>query len=249
MVAPTEMTRGWLPPGLRVYAIGDIHGRFDLLTDLLARIDADARTLPAGGRAHLVFLGDYVDRGNHSRAVLDHLIAWPHPRFEATFLRGNHEATMLQFLDDLSAGPGWLTYGGVNTLLSYGVRPPVDVPARLRLAAVQYHLREAIPTAHVAFLRSLSFYIEIGSYLFVHAGIRPGVPLDQQRYEDLVWIREDFLSSTTDHGRVVVHGHTISMEAESLPNRIGVDTGAYATGRLTAAILEGDQRRFIDTAL
>lgn len=249
MVAPTETTRGWLPPGVRVYAVGDIHGRFDLLTAMLERIQADAKSLPPGGKAHIVFLGDYLDRGNHSRSVLDHLIAWPLPRFEPTFLRGNHEATMLQFLDDLSAGPGWLTYGGVNTLLSYGVRPPVDVPPRLRLAAVQWQLREAIPTAHVAFLRRLQFYAEIGSYLFVHAGIRPGVPLDQQRYDDLVWIREDFLSSTADHGRVVVHGHTITMEAESLPNRIGVDTGAYATGRLTAAVLEGDERRFIDTKL
>ena len=249
MVAPGTMTRGWLPPGLRVYAVGDIHGRLDLLTALVERINADAASLPPGGRAQVVFLGDYIDRGDRSRAVIDYLIAWPEPRLEATFLRGNHEATMLQFLDDLTAGPGWLTYGGVNTLLSYGVRPPVDVPPRLRLAAVQHQLREVLPTAHIAFLRRLQFHQQIGTYLFVHAGIRPGVPLDHQRFDDLIWIREDFLSSTVDHGRIVVHGHTICMEAESLPNRIGVDTGAYATGRLTAVVLEGDQRRFIDTAL
>ena len=249
MVAPATTTRGRLPPGLRVYAIGDIHGRQDLLTAMLERIQADAASLSPGGRAHVVFLGDYVDRGNHSKSVIETLIDWPLPRFEVTFLRGNHEATMLQFLDDLTAGPGWLTYGGVNTLLSYGVRPPVDVPPRLRMAAVQYQLRESIPTAHVAFLRRLPFYVEIGNYLSVHAGIRPGVPLGQQRYDDLVWIREDFLSSTADHGRVVVHGHTITMEAESLPTRSGVDTGAYATGRLTAAVRENDGRRFIDTAL
>ncbi len=249
MVAPEAMTRGRVPPGLRVYAIGDIHGRFDLLMAMLERIQADTETLPPDSRAQIVFLGDYIDRGNHSRTVIDHLIAWPHPHLDVIFLRGNHEATMLSFLEDISAGPGWLTYGGVNTLLSYGVRPPVDVPPRLRMAAVQYQLRETLPTAHIAFLRRLAFTHEIGSYLFVHAGIRPGIPLDQQRYDDLVWIRDDFLSSTADHGRVVVHGHTISMEAESLPNRIGVDTGAYATGRLTAAVLENDERRFIDTGL
>ncbi len=249
MVAPQDIKRGRLPPGLRVYAIGDIHGRMDLLTAMLERIHGDIETMPPEGRVHIVFLGDYLDRGNHSKSVIDYLISWPQPHFEVTFLRGNHEATMLQFLTDLTAGPGWLTYGGVNTLLSYGVRPPVDVPPRLRLAAVQTQLRATLPTAHVAFLRHLSFYTEIGSYLFVHAGIRPGVPLDQQRHEDLVWIREDFLSSTADHGWVVVHGHTITMEAESLPNRIGIDTGAYATGRLTAVVLENEDRRFIDTAL
>ena len=249
MVAPTETTRGRIPPGLRVYAVGDVHGRLDLLTALLERIEADAAGMARGCRAHIVFLGDYIDRGSHSKSVIDFLIAWQRPRFETSFLRGNHEATLLQFLDDIAAGPSWLTYGGVNTLLSYGIRPPVDVPPRLRLSSVQQQLHETLPTAHFAFLRRLAFHVEIGSYLFVHAGIRPGVPLTQQRFDDLVWIREDFLSSTADHGRVVVHGHTISMKAESLPNRIGVDTGAYATGRLTAAVLEGEERRFIDTAL
>ena len=249
MVAPAETTRGRVPPGVRIYAVGDIHGRLDLLTAMLERIKTDTEALPPVARMIIIFLGDYLDRGNHSKAVIEQLIAWPLPRFEPVFLRGNHEATVLQFLDDLTAGPGWLAYGGVNTLLSYGVRPPVDVPPRLRLAAVQHQLRETLPPSHLAFLRQMPFYVEIGSYLFVHAGIRPGIPLEQQRKDDLLWIREDFLSSTADHGRVVVHGHTITMEAESLPNRIGVDTGAYATGRLTAAVLENDERRFIDTAL
>jgi len=249
--APGERTRGWLPPGLRVYAVGDIHGRLDLLHALLERIRADAATLPRGGRCRVVFLGDYIDRGNQTRGVLDCLMAMPRalPEFEPLFLRGNHETTMLQFLDDLTAGPGWLTYGGVNTLMSYGIRPPVDVPPRARLAAVQRQLRQTLPQAHLAFLRRLAPYVVIGTYLFVHAGIRPGTALPEQRDEDLVWIRNDFLHSAADHGLIVVHGHTIAMEAESLPNRIGVDTGAYATGRLTAAVLEGDERRFIDTAL
>ncbi len=249
VAAPVEVSRGLLPRGLRVYAVGDIHGRFDLLQAMLAHIQDDVATLPPGGKAQIVFLGDYIDRGAHSKAVIDHLLGWRVPGLDATFLRGNHEATMLQFLDDINAGPGWLTYGGVNTLLSYGIRPPVDIPPRQRMAAVQQQLRETVPTAHIAFLRRLPFYYEIGTYLFVHAGIRPGIPLGQQRYDDLVWIREDFLSSTADHGCIVVHGHTITMNAESLPNRIGVDTGAYATGRLTAVVLEGSERRFLDTKL
>ncbi|MEI8393637.1 MAG: metallophosphoesterase family protein [Rhodospirillaceae bacterium] len=241
-------TRGWLPGGLRVYAIGDIHGRLDLLVELLKRIRVDAATLPEGGRYRLVMLGDYIDRGSDSKEVIELLVSGPLPRVETTFLRGNHEQTMLQFLEDLQAGPGWLTYGGVNTLLSYGVRPPVDVPRQRRLAFVQQRLRDALPPGHLSFLRALAPYETIGTYLFVHAGIRPGVALEDQRLDDLVWIREEFLTSPVDHGRIVVHGHTIAMKAESLPNRICIDTGAYATGRLTAAVLEGTTRRFIDTA-
>jgi len=247
-VPGTEATRGWLPPGLRVYAVGDIHGRLDLLRTMIERIRADAATMEDGGVCRLVFLGDYIDRGPQSRGVIDYLMAGPLPGAEAVFLRGNHESTMLQFLDDLTAGPGWLTYGGVNTLLSYGLRPPVTVPPALRLPTVQQQLRQALPPEHRAFLGRLPAFAMIGTYLFVHAGIRPGVALDRQRDEDMVWIRDEFLTSTLDHGVVVVHGHTIAMHADSLPNRIGVDTGAYATGRLTAAVLEGTGRRFIDTA-
>jgi serine/threonine protein phosphatase 1 len=233
---------------LRVYAVGDIHGRLDLLQEMLKLIREDAETRPRGGRCRVVFLGDYVDRGAHSKGVLECLADQPLAEFETTFLRGNHESTMLQFMEDLMAGPGWLTYGGVNTLLSYGIRPPVDVPPRYRLATVQQQLRLALPPKHLAFLRGLAYHVSIGSYLFVHAGIRPGVELDRQREDDLVWIRQEFLNSTADHGRIVVHGHTIAMAAESLPNRIGIDTGAYATSRLTAVVLEDDRRRFIDTA-
>ncbi|MEI6985448.1 MAG: metallophosphoesterase family protein [Rhodospirillaceae bacterium] len=243
-----EPTRGLLAPGLRVYAVGDIHGRLDLLLTLIARIHADAASLQRGGRCRVVFLGDYIDRGSQTKAVIECLLSNPFPEFETNFIRGNHEATMINFLDDLMAGPGWLTYGGINTLLSYKVRPPVDVPPRQRLAMVQAQLRDILPSTHLAFLRGLAPYVVIGTYLFVHAGIRPGVALADQSVDDLVWIRDAFLHSSHDHGVVVVHGHTIAMEAESLPNRIGVDTGAYATGRLTAAVLEGETRRFIDTA-
>ena len=244
-----ESTRGWLPPGQRVYAVGDIHGRLDLLRVMIERIIADAGSAEGSLRCRVVFLGDYIDRGAHSRAVIDTLMANPLPGFDTSFLRGNHESTMVQFLSDLNAGPGWLTYGGVNTLLSYGIRPPVDVAPRNRLAVVQQQIRRCLPPAHLAFLRGLLPYVELGSYLFVHAGIRPGVDLARQSEEDLLWIRDEFLRSTDDHGRIVVHGHTIAMSGESLPNRIGVDTGAYATGRLTAVVLEGESRRFIDTSL
>jgi serine/threonine protein phosphatase 1 len=228
--------------------VGDIHGRLDLLQVMIERIRADAATLAEGDACRVLFLGDYIDRGPHSRGVIEYLMAGPLPEFETVFLRGNHESTMLQFLDDLSAGPGWLTYGGVNTLLSYGLRPPVTVPPALRLPTVQQQLRQALPPAHRAFLCGLPAFAMIGTYLFVHAGIRPGIALDRQRDEDMVWIRDEFLTSTLDHGVVVVHGHTIAMQADSLPNRIGIDTGAYATGRLTSVVLEGTSRRFIDTA-
>ena len=244
----TEPTRGWLPSGLRVYAVGDIHGRLDLLQVIVERIRADAETRSEDDVCGVVFLGDYIDRGPHSKGVIDYLMADPLPDFETVFLRGNHESTMLQFLDDISTGPGWLTYGGVNTLLSYGLRPPVTVPPGLRLTAVQRQLRVALPPAHRAFLCAMPAYALIGTYLFVHAGIRPGVALECQRDDDMVWIRDEFLRSTLDHGVVVVHGHTIAMQADSLPNRIGIDTGAYATGRLTAVVLEGTSRRFLDTA-
>ena len=244
-----KTTRGWLPPGLRVYAVGDVHGRLDLLQVMVERIRADAATLSEDDVCRVLFLGDYIDRGPHSRGVIEYLMANPLPEFETIFLRGNHELTMLQFLDYLSVGPGWLTYGGVNTLLSYGLRPPVAVPPELRLPTVQHQLRQVLPSSHQAFLRAMPAFAMIGTYLFVHAGIRPGVSLDRQRDDDMVWIRDEFLTSTLDHGVVVVHGHTIAMEADSLPNRIGIDTGAYATGRLTAGVLDGAERRFIDTAL
>jgi serine/threonine protein phosphatase 1 len=243
----TRSYDGLLPPGVRIYAVGDIHGRLDLLSRMLELIARDAETLPAKTRRVLVFLGDYIDRGPDSRTVIERLLAGPLPGFRAVFLRGNHEDTLLQFLDDLNAGPGWLAYGGVATMLSYGLRLPADLPPRLRVFTAQQMLREHLPPEHLAWLRALPHYVELGGYVFVHAGIRPGVPLAQQRDQDLVWIREEFLSSMVDHGKVVIHGHTIAMQAESLPNRIGIDTGAYVTGRLTSVVLEGNERRFLQT--
>ncbi len=242
----TEPVPAAVPRGLRVYAIGDVHGRLDLLDRMLDLIEADAAPTPDLVK-YIVYLGDYVDRGAHSRGVIERLIEGPPPGFGAIHLKGNHEASMLDFLEDVRIGPSWLTYGGTATLASYHVPPPhADSPPE-EMAQAQEMLRRALPPAHRAFLDSLRTSVTIGDYLFVHAGIRPGVPLERQRENDLLWIREDFLRSTADHGKMVVHGHTICPEPEVRANRIGIDTGAFATHHLTCLVLEGTERRFLVT--
>lgn len=235
-----------LPEGMRIYAIGDIHGRDDLLKCLLGQIAEDARNAP-GAHNILIFLGDYVDRGLQSKAVLDRLTQARLPGFDYVFLKGNHEQAMLQFLDDASFGKTWKYYGGLETLHSYGVTEltRTDDPAAFERARRQ--LAEVLPDAHLHFLKTLSPSAEFGGYFFAHAGIRPGVPFNRQIEEDLLWIREGFLDSERDFGRVVVHGHTPNEEVVVRPNRIGVDTGAYMTGVLTALVLEGASRRFVQT--
>lgn len=235
-----------VPRGLRVYAIGDVHGRLDLLDQLLDSIEDDAATAP-GLVKYIVYLGDYVDRGPYSRGVIERLAGGPPPGFGAIHLKGNHEASMLEFLEDIRIGPNWLTYGGTATLASYNVTPPSEEAPPEAMSEAQQRLNAVLPPTHRAFLGSLRPSVTIGDYLFVHAGVRPGVPLDRQREQDMLWIREDFLRSTLDHGKVVVHGHTISMEPEVRANRIGIDTGAFATNRLTCLVLEGNERRFLST--
>ncbi|KAA0586925.1 serine/threonine protein phosphatase (plasmid) [Azospirillum oryzae] len=235
-----------VPRGMRVYAVGDIHGRLDLLDQMLGQIVRDAEQAP-NLLKYLVFLGDYVDRGPDSRLVIERLACGLPPAFGAVFLRGNHEDTMLGFLSDLRVAPGWLTYGGDTTLESYGIpAPDPDAPME-HLQQAQMMLNSLLPAHHRAFLTGLRCHLTIGDYHFVHAGVRPGVPLDRQEDQDRLWIREAFLVSRADHGKVVVHGHTIAPEPELLSNRIGIDTGAYATNRLTALVLEGTDRRFLCT--
>lgn len=235
-----------LPEGMRIYAIGDIHGRDDLLARLLGQIEADAHEHPAS-RNILIFLGDYVDRGLQSRAVLDRLSGDLMPDFERVFLKGNHEQAMLQFLEDASFGKTWKYYGGLETLHSYGVTEltRTDDPAAFEHARERF--AEALPERHLRFLKSLAISAEFGSYFFAHAGVRPGVPLNRQIEEDLLWIREGFLESDRAFGKVVVHGHTPVEQVVVKSNRIGVDTGAYMTGVLTAVVLEGTSRRFVQT--
>lgn len=231
-----------LPPGLRVYAIGDIHGRADLLDQLHDLIEADLSTAPE--KAVIVYLGDYVDRGPDSHGVIERLTRHRFPGVETVALLGNHEDMLLQFLDAPYGASLWLTNGGDATLRSYHVRIPASFDDFLM---AQRALLGAMPRHHKQFLAGLPVQVQFGDYLFVHAGIRPGLPLDRQSREQMIWIRDVFLNSESDHGLIVVHGHTIVHDVEWMPNRIGVDTGAYTTGRLTALVLEGGGRRLLQT--
>jgi serine/threonine protein phosphatase 1 len=245
--AAVEPSTAAVPRGTRVYAIGDVHGRLDLLEELHEQIRDHAREYPVDRRV-VVHIGDYIDRGYQSRQTIDYLLGSPLPGFYMIHLLGNHERTLLEFLDDIAVGPGWLRYGGRETLFSYGIEWDRDlVEGEDCLLRIQHDLRRALPERHRAFFSGLPLTHQEGDYLFVHAGVRPGVPLERQAPDDLVWIRDEFLNSTADHGKVVVHGHSISEQPVLRPNRIGIDTGAFATGRLTCLVLEGNQRSFLST--
>jgi diadenosine tetraphosphatase ApaH/serine/threonine PP2A family protein phosphatase len=231
-----------LPDGVRVYAVGDIHGCAAELDLLLAMIEADV----AGwrGERHLVFVGDYVDRGPNSKGVVARLLH-PPSGFTVRHLKGNHEQALLDFLDDPESYVAWRDFGARETLLSYGVTAPADDATAF--AAARDRFRAALPKEHRAFFEALELSARIGDYFFVHAGVRPGIALEMQSAEDLLWVRDEFLASTADFGAVVVHGHTPTMAPVRRRNRIGIDTGAFATGRLTAAVLEGIDCRFLGT--
>jgi serine/threonine protein phosphatase 1 len=245
---PASTRAAEVPPGAAIYAIGDIHGRLDLLEDLLSQIAQDAARHPADAERQLIFLGDYVDRGAASRAVIDRLLEDPLPGFKTVYLMGNHEEAMLDFVLDRSDGMDWLSFGGLETLLSYDV--PMKRPPNSREATAELRdlLAERLPQAHLDFLRRCRLSHDAGDYVFVHAGVRPGVPMDRQTATDLLWIREEFLRSRAPlPGKVVVHGHTICDLPQDLGARINVDTGAFASGRLTCLVLRGTGRRFLMT--
>ena len=237
-----------VPPGVCVYAVGDIHGRADLLFHMHQLIIEDANLLTPGTDRLVIYVGDYVDRGLESRQVVDLLLHQRLEGFHPVHLLGNHDAWLLSFLIDAKIGATWLRYGGDATLHSYGVRlrPPVD--DLLYYEELQAELRERLPRRHIEFLEELELSYETGDYLFVHAGVRPSVPLDRQTADDLLWIREPFLSSRRDLGKVVVHGHTVEAEPAVRHNRIGIDTGACWTGCLTCLVLEERGYRFLNTA-
>lgn len=243
--AEEETDPSRIPDNTRVYAIGDIHGRYDLLCALEGRILEDAARHPDKERI-LVYLGDYIDRGAESREVIEHLSGSQSSGVRSVFLMGNHEQSMLGFLEDPMGYAPWLHYGGLATLGSYGIDPP-PFGTDSQLEALAEALREALPAHHLAFLSQLRDYYVLGDYLFVHAGIRPGVPIEAQSRGDLLWVRGAFLESSKRHPKIVVHGHNIADEPQVRPNRIGIDTGAYASGRLTCLVLEGESRQFIDT--
>jgi serine/threonine protein phosphatase 1 len=227
-----------IPRGLRVYAIGDIHGRADLLQSLFERIDATLRGFPIDQSIH-VFLGDYIDRGPNSCGVIEALLS-RRRRHSTVFLKGNHESYATQFLNDPAMLPEWIAAGGTSTLLSYGVCPPTRrKPQRDDDVAAAF--RQALPESHRRFIAGLAISFTCGGYFFTHAGVRPGIALDRQHEHDLLWIREAFLLHDQDFGKVVVHGHTPSETVDIRCNRINVDTGAYATGRLSCLVLQEDK--------
>jgi serine/threonine protein phosphatase 1 len=230
-----------VPEGQRVYAIGDIHGRRDLFEQLIAQVDAD--DLGRGpAETTVVLLGDLIDRGPDSAGVIEAARAWGRRR-KLRALAGNHEEMLLKSFERLDTLRHFLRYGGKETLLSYPISR--ELYEQMSLAELQAYLPNLIPPEHIAYLGAMEDFIAIGDYLFVHAGIRPGVPLDEQTLADLRWIRETFVDDPRDHGRVVVHGHTISEQVEERPNRIGIDTGAFMSGRLTALALEGSARWYL----
>ncbi len=234
------------PRGSRIYAVGDIHGRADLLRHMHRLIHEDAYRRQAP-RNVVVYLGDYIDRGEESPAVIDLLLNEPLPSFDSIHLKGNHEDSLLRFLGDTGVGPAWNFYGGAATLRSYGVRPPEPATRPEELARAQRELAALLPERHRRFMQGLALTHEEGDYFFAHAGVRPGIPLHRQNEEDLLWIRDEFLLSEADFGKIVVHGHTITDEPDLRPNRIGIDTGAFASGTLTCLILEGSQLGFLQT--
>ncbi len=235
-----------LPDGHRVYAIGDIHGMADLLKKLLKTIKRDLKGYE--GHSEIVFLGDYIDRGPDSASVIERLVEGPGPGDKWTFLKGNHDAFLSSMMNDEKLKPRyyrlWVEQGGLEAMMSWGVRRAVihDDP-KAAMAA----LREAMPKLHRKFFRKLDLSRQIGDYLFVHAGVRPHVDLEDQQEKDLLWIREDFLKHRKDFGAHIVHGHTITNKVDAQKNRTGVDTGAYKTGKLTALVLEGRERRTLST--
>lgn len=234
-----------LPLGLRIYTVGDIHGRLDLLNELLDRISADIVLRPAV-RPVWVFLGDYIDRGPSSRETIDRLIEHGIAH-ESIFLRGNHELIATKCLSDRSLFDKWLRLGGLETLLSYGV-PRESLASARPIVELQAAFHSAVPQSHFRFFRDLQNSFTCGDFFFVHAGVRPGVELIHQKESDLLWIREEFLSSRHDYGKIIVHGHTPASEVEVEANRINIDTGAFATGRLTSLVIEDEQMALIDTS-
>ena len=233
-----------LPLNHRLYCIGDIHGRIDLLREAHQKIVLDAADFD--GAKILIYLGDYVDRGVHSKQVVDCLLENDFSGFEKVFLMGNHEQVLLQFLStkDASIAHEWFRYGGLSTLASYGVHVK-GLPTTKDLERLRTEFSEKLPAEHLAFFERLIAKYEIGGYFFVHAGVRPKVKLQRQRLEDMLWIRDEFLTSDVFHGRVVVHGHSVTDAPEIRHNRIGLDTGAYSSGKLTCAVFEMESCRIL----
>jgi serine/threonine protein phosphatase 1 len=254
---PTEITRhSAMPEGECIYAVGDIHGRADLLLQLIEIIEKDAAMLPAGTDIKLVFLGDYIDRGLQSRQVVDLFLGPRLAGVETIYLMGNHEEALLNFLQDASFGEQWAQYGGAETLYSYGFQPPPprgsDSPDAQAMsqnawATLWNAFRAKLPEDHLNFYQGLDTHYLRGDYVFVHAGLRPGLPVEHQSPTDMMWIRDEFLQHTGIFTQVVVHGHTPEAKIYRDNRRIGLDTGAYLSGRLSAAKFHGEDVAYLTT--
>jgi len=231
-----------LPDDLRIYAVGDIHGRSDLLARLLALI-AEEQSARAPASSRIIFLGDYIDRGPDSHGVVEMLIHGLPAGLKADFLMGNHEQMMLEALAERDALPLWLANGGTAVIEAYG-----RAAQERGVSADDWsELVEMLPPSHLDFFSGLELYVQYGDYLFVHAGVRPKIAIEHQDPHDLVWIRKPFLNYRGDFGKIVVHGHTPVDSPEIHANRIAIDTGAVFTGRLTALVLEADRKDFLST--
>jgi len=239
--APALSTEGRL-----IYAVGDVHGNLELLEALVLEITRDALASAPEVRPMLIFVGDYLDRGPASAGVIDLILTLRKSSvFELRLLKGNHEEAMLTFLVDPLFGRTWSQFGGGETLRSYGVAPPTDEADPDAWKAAQQSLLAVLPPEHLELLNALELLIVVGDYAFAHAGIYPHAGLDAQVERDLLWIRGEFLTSGLEHGKVVVHGHSPTAEPEILPNRLGIDTGVYASGALTAVRLHDGSQRII----
>lgn len=231
--------------GERIYAIGDIHGRYDLLRDLMRRIEVHSRGLPDPEVLHVVLLGDVVDRGPDSAKILNYLHEWTRHATGQVMLLGNHEEMMLRaHAGDARVIRAWLKVGGRETLESFGLSVAEEEIVTPPLIAA---VREALPDDLMKFVGSWPLTARSGDYYFCHAGVKPNVALEKQTKKDLIWIRDEFLGSPADHGAVVVHGHSITPSIDLKPNRVGIDTGAYFTGVLTAIYVEGQEMDFLST--
>jgi len=245
---PLPGGRAGTPVGTVVYAVGDIHGRCDLLERIHEGIDQDCRGRLASRRV-LVYLGDYVSRGIDSHRVVE-LVMKAHPGgCDVVSLKGNHEDLLLRYLGgDLDTGRRWFDYDGLDTLAHYGVAASIGRERdEETMESLRQRFAKALPSEHLEFFRHLAVSHSEGGYRFVHAGIRPGAPLAEQSEHDQMWIRRPFLDSDLDHGAVVVHGHSISARPQLRRNRIGIDTGAYASGVLTCLVLDGETRCCLQT--
>ncbi|MFZ1741931.1 MAG: metallophosphoesterase family protein [Pontixanthobacter sp.] len=232
-----------VPVGQRVYVIGDIHGRLDLLDALVRAIETDDQQ-SAKAETTIIFLGDLVDRGPQSAGVIKLAMLWQEYR-NIRFLTGNHEEMFLDAFKDVEVMRHFLKHGGRETILSYGVTPKQFNKASIE--DLQVLMQEHVPKGDRKFLKSFENMIEIGDYMFVHAGINPKRAMDEQKPRELRWIRDPFLNHRDSHSHIIVHGHTITEGIDEKNNRIGIDTGAYRSGKLTALVLEGDKRRYIQT--